>query len=136
MKISQEPIFFWLAIKSYVQGLQPREIVDDSLGKKYIVNTTKELDHITRALREWGVCVPPYTLSTSNFFMAIGVALTLPIQCKFLQVFKTPLGIHYFFRPLQTIVVCVRWLHEISVWDYHVVIVLPNTELETFVAPT
>ena len=49
---------------------------------------TKELDDITGALREWGVCVPPYIVSSSNFFMAIGVALTLPIQHEFLQILE------------------------------------------------
>lgn len=67
MKKIQEPTIpnFWLAAKSLVQGLQPREEPNDSMRKKkYIIIKTKVLSDIMGVVREWGVCVPLDVVST------------------------------------------------------------------------
>lgn len=113
-----------------MQGLQPREVLDDSLRNAHC-HQDQELKWRYKGSKRVGcLCSFRYNIRIESLhFHWCGSYSPNPMQI--LAGFYDTIGYTLFLLLLQTIVVCVRWLHEISVRDYHVVVVLPNIALET-----
>ena len=99
----------------------------------------KDLNDIMGALKEWVVYVPSTYSIHIEFLHShwCGSYASNPMQnhVEFLEQSCAKFYIIGYARFLLLLARWIKWLREINVQVYHVVVVLPTTKLEIFVVP-